>query len=158
RPDGDLFGGDGDLAGVAGPDRVGALRIVCQLLALHDVVAVLDEGLHLRLERVGDLELLLGGHAHAARAFQAADLELAVDLGDDGLALGDASLEELLHAGQTLGDVDACNTSGVEGAHGQLGSGLADRLRGDDTHRLADLDQLAGRQVAAIARAADALA
>ncbi len=46
----------------------------------------------------------------------------------------------------------------MEGAHGQLGARLPDRLRGDDTHRLADLDQLAGRQVAAVAGTADALA
>ena len=53
---------------------------------------------------------------------------------------------------------DSCDTAGVERAHRQLGARLADRLRGDDTHRLADLDHLAGRQVAAVARAADALA
>ena len=141
-PDGDLLGGDDDLAGVARPHAV-ALGVAGQLLALHHVVAGLDQRLHLGVDRVGDLELLLGGHAHLARAFLADDLELAVDLGDDGLALGDASLEQLLHAGQTLGDVDAGDAAGVERAHRQLGARLADRLRGDDTHRLADLDDLA---------------
>jgi len=28
----------------------------------------------------------------------------------------------------------------MEGAHRQLGAGLADRLSGDDAHRIADLD------------------
>ena len=41
----------------------------------------------------------------------------------------------------------------VERAHRQLRAGLADRLRGDDADRQAQLDQLAGRQVAAVARA-----
>src|ERR1700674_300496 len=36
-------------------------------------------------------------------------------------------------------------------------AGLADRLGGDDADRLTDLDQLAGRQVAAVAEAADTL-
>ncbi len=80
------------------PDA-GALRVAGQLLALHDVVAGLDQRFHLGLDRVGDLELLTRGHTHLARAFLADDLELPVDLGDDGLALGDASLEQLLHAG-----------------------------------------------------------
>ena len=31
-------------------------------------------------------------------------------------------------------------TADVEGAHGELGAGLADRLRGDDADRLADID------------------
>ena len=46
-------------------------------------------------------------------------------------------------------------TADVERAHGQLGAGLADRLGGDDTHRLAHVDAGAARQVAAIAGAAD---
>jgi hypothetical protein len=43
----------------------------------------------------------------------------------------------------------------MEGAHGQLRAGLADRLRRDDAHRLADIDHGAARQIAAIAFAAD---
>ena len=68
----------------------------------------------------------------------------AVDLGDDRLALGLASLEELFDPGQTCRDViDARHASRVEGAHGQLGAGLADGLGGDDPHCLAHLDQSA---------------
>src|SRR5438874_2335126 len=95
---GHLFGRDGDLARVARPNAA-ALGVSGQLLAFHDVVAGLDQRLHLGLDRVGNLELLLGDHAHLARALLADYLELPVDLGDDGLALGDASLEKLLHAG-----------------------------------------------------------
>ena len=46
------------------------------------------------------------------------------------------------------------DTAGVERPHRQLRAGLADRLGGDDADRLADADQLAGRQVAAVAGAA----
>src|SRR6267378_4469172 len=68
------------------------------------------------------------------------------------------SISELLDARQALRDVHARDATGMERPHGQLGAWLADRLGGDDAHRLTDLDQLAGRQVAAIAQAADAFA
>ena len=74
------------------------------------------------------------------------------------LPLGIAGLEQLLDARQAGGDVQAGDAAGVERPHGQLGARLADRLGGDDADRLADADQLAGGQVAAVARAADAVA
>jgi hypothetical protein len=43
----------------------------------------------------------------------------------------------------------------VERPHRQLRARLADRLRRDDADRLAELDQLAGREVPAIARRGD---
>ena len=44
----------------------------------------------------------------------------------------------------------------VERPHRELRAGLADRLRGDDADRFAELDELAGREVAAVAMRADA--
>ena len=68
-----------------------------------------------------------------------------------------AGLEQLLHAGQTTGDVAlARHTALVEGAHGQLRAGLADGLRGHDADRLADVDELAGRHRTAVAHRAHA--
>jgi len=49
-------------------------------------------------------------------------------------------------------------TPRVERAHGQLRARLADRLGGDDADGLADADEEAGREVPAVAQAADALA
>ena len=46
----------------------------------------------------------------------------------------------------------------MERAHRQLRARLADRLRGDDADRQAELDQLAGREVAAVALGAAAAA
>ena len=46
----------------------------------------------------------------------------------------------------------------VEGAHRQLRAGLADRLRGDHAHRLADVDDPPATEVAAVAVAAHAVA
>src|SRR5262249_24871508 len=43
----------------------------------------------------------------------------------------------------------------VERSHGELRARLADRLRGDDADGHAGLDELAGRQVHAVAAAAD---
>src|SRR5204862_6376689 len=49
-------------------------------------------------------------------------------------------------------------TADVEGTHGELRARLADRFRGDDADRFADLHHLAAGQVAAVAAAADAAA
>ena len=46
----------------------------------------------------------------------------------------------------------------VEGAHGQLGAGLADGLRRDHAYRLADVHLVAPRQIAAVALHAHAVA
>src|SRR5205823_13375085 len=84
------------------------------------------------------------------------DLHRSVDLADDGEALRDARLEQLLDAWQTHGDVLAGDAAGVERTHGQLRARLADGLRRDDADGLADLHQLAGGEIAAVALAADA--
>src|SRR6185437_6451984 len=42
----------------------------------------------------------------------------------------------------------------VEGPHGQLRAGLADRLRGDHADRFADVDEVSAREIAAIAQRA----
>src|SRR5690606_2486886 len=61
-----------------------------------------------------------------------------------------------------LDRVDGRGTRGratdVEGTHGELRARLADRLRGDDAHRLADVDAVATREVAPVALRADAVA
>ena len=49
-------------------------------------------------------------------------------------------------------------TTDVERTHRELRARLADRLGGDDADGLADLDQLAAGEVAAVAAAADAAA
>src|SRR5690606_17205722 len=43
----------------------------------------------------------------------------------------------------------------VEGTHGELRARLADRLRRDDAHGLADIDRRAAREVASVADRAD---
>ena len=84
------------------------------------------------------------------------DADPAGRLRDRGDALGLAGLEQLDHARQAVGDVVTRDTTGVEGTHRQLRAGLADRLGGDDADRLADVDELAGRQRAAVAHRAGA--
>ena len=64
----------------------------------------------------------------------------------------------LLDAGQAGRDVEPGHTTGVERAHRQLGARLADRLGGDDADSLTRTDHVAGRQVPAVARPADAVA
>ena len=105
------------------------------------------------------VELLARGHLDAASAgLRLDDLDDAVDVADLGLALGHTSLEQLLDARQAGGDVQAGDAAGVERPHGQLRARLADRLGGDDADGLTDADQVAGGQVAAVARTANAVA
>ena len=73
------------------------------------------------------------------------------DVGHQRRALRGPGLEQLDHAGQTVGDVLTRDTTGVERTHRELGSRLTDRLRGDDTDRLAEIGDLAGREHAAVA-------
>src|SRR5580693_8785311 len=55
-----------------------------------------------------------------------------------------------------LGDLR--RAADVERAHGELGARFADRLRGDDAHRLAHIDRGAAGEIAPVAQAADAAA
>src|SRR5262249_11958886 len=63
-------------------------------------------------------------------------------------------LEQLLHPGQTGGDVLTRDATLMEGTHSQLGSRLADGLRGHDADRLTHIDELAGGHGPAIAHRA----
>ena len=74
------------------------------------------------------------------------DRDHAVLLGDLREALRLARLEQLDDARQAVRDVRAGDAAGVERPHRQLRARLADRLRGDDADRVADLRHLAGRQ------------
>src|SRR3990167_5185056 len=73
----------------------------------------------------------------------------AGDAGHRGRRLGHAALEYLLDARQAHGDVAARRRDAprVEGAHRELGSRLADRLRGDDADGFAEVGKLARREV-----------
>ena len=70
--------------------------------------------------------------------------------------LGTRASNSSADTGQTVRDVLTGDTAGVERTHRQLGTGLADRLGGDDADRLADVDQLAGGQRPAVADRAGA--
>src|SRR3954453_1282497 len=84
------------------------------------------------------------------------DLDLAADLRERRRALRVACLEDLDDTRQTVRDVRTGDTAGVERPHRQLRARLADRLRGDDADRVADLGDLARGHRAPVARLADA--
>src|SRR5205085_11244987 len=65
-----------------------------------------------------------------------------------------AGLEDLHDARETVRDVGAGHTAGVERPHRKLRARLADRLGGDDADRVADLAHLARRREDAVARLA----
>ena len=74
------------------------------------------------------------------------------------LLLGLAAFKQLNDSGKTLGNIlRVGDTAGVEGTHGQLGTGLADGLGGDNAHGFAHRHRLAVGQVRAVALGADAL-
>ena len=126
------------------------LRAGLDLLALAHVQA------RPARERVAVLLAGLVGDDHGARLVGVLDRHHAADLGDLRQALRLACLEQLHDARQAVRDVRAGDAAGVERPHGQLRAGLADRLRGDDAHRVADHGHLAGRQRPAVAGLAHA--
>src|SRR5712692_4441612 len=85
-------------------------------------------------------------------------------LGDGGAFVGKQlgavrhAVTGLLARGLDRADLGAAldGAADVEGAHRELGPGLADRLGGDDADRLADIDDGAAGKVAPVALAADA--
>src|SRR6185295_6938822 len=84
-------------------------------------------------DREGPLALLVLADAHDARGLR-----------EHRGALGRSGLEELDDTRQTVSDVLTRDTTGVERPHGELRTGLTDRLRRDDPDRLALVDELAG--------------
>ena len=73
------------------------------------------------------------------------------------IAFGRRALEQFLNAGKTLRDVfGRCDTTGMEGTHGQLGTGLADGLGGDDADSLTDLNAFTVGHIGTVAVGADA--
>jgi hypothetical protein len=75
-------------------------------------------------------------------------LVLAVDRGTDVVELQRTGVRHLHVAAFHL---PARGAADVEGTHRELGARLADGLRRDDADRLADVDEVAGGQVAAVA-------
>src|SRR5919202_5511572 len=93
-----------------------------------------------------------------AAVFGALQLDHAVELGQDGLALRYPCFEQLLDPRQTRSDVDTSNTTRVERPHCELRTWLTDRLGRHDTHRVADLDHASRAHVPAVTVLADAVA
>ena len=143
----------------AAADRQQLVRVqrpLVELLAGLDALARLDEHARAARERVAMLLAGVVGDDDRQRLVGLLDRDRAVLLGDLRQALRLARLEQLDDARQAVRDVRAGDAAGVERAHRQLRAGLADRLRGDDADRVADLRRLAGGHRAAVARLAHA--
>ena len=127
---------------------------------LHEELALLDLGAVLDLELGAvdhgvplALAALLVLDDEGARAVH--DHEVALLVLDRGQVVELDGARVLGFEGGLLGGV-AGGAADVEGAHGELGAGLADGLGGDDAHRQAHLHELAGGEVAAVAQGAHA--
>ena len=147
-----------DRGATADREHVGRVeRAFVQLLADLDLVTVLDVEPGPGREGVGTFLAVGFQHRDRDLLLGLLDRDLAGHFRHLGEALRLARLEQLDHSGQTLGDVLSGHTTGVEGTHGQLGAGLADRLRGDGADRIADLHHEAGGRRNAVAGAANAV-
>ena len=133
-----------ELLGVAGPFDDG--------VAGPDLLTVRDLQAGHSGHCVDLLGAVVGNHGYLTTApLVLADPDHAGDACQGCLALRCTGLEELHDPREAAGEVLADHAAGVEGTHGQLGAGLADRLGCDHAHRLADLDVLAGGQRHAVA-------
>src|SRR3954471_6678733 len=126
-----------------------------ELLADLDLRARLDQDAGAPRERLAVLLPGLVGDHDRAGTVGVLDRDRARHLGDLRQALRLGRLQELDDARQAVRDVRAGDAAGVEGPHGQLRAGLADRLGGDDADRVTDLGGLAGGHRAAVAGLAD---
>src|SRR5690606_34375627 len=138
-----------DLLGVKRSDQDGLTDL--------DMLAVLDEKRCTLQHRVDHLFVTVVRREDDLLGLVGlVDRDATIGLGDRRRTLGRTSLEELLHTGQTLGDViRRCRTTGVERTHRQLSTGLTDRLCGDDADGLTDVYELTGCKRAAVALRAD---
>src|SRR3954453_4878316 len=135
------------------------VRVEVALVELHadlDALALVDEQARAPRERLAVLLPGVVGYDDGAGLVGVLDRDRARDRGDLRQALRLARLEQLHDARQAVRDVRAGDAAGVERPHGQLRAGLADRLRGDDAHRVADLRRDARGQRAAVALLAHA--
>src|SRR5206468_4329963 len=142
------------LAGELGEDRVGERIPLDEHRALLDLLLRLDLQLGAVYDRVAlALPAALVGHADLAVAVGGHEIAVAVHDRAQVVELHDARA-----LGLVLGSLDdaARRAADVEGPHRELRARLADRLRGDDAHRLAELGQPPGAEVAAVAHDADA--
>ena len=140
-----------------------AARALVECVARLDDLARRDEQprapRQLVLDRIRELAVgseLGRDDRHLRAALGLLDLDAAADLREGRGALRVPRLEDLDHARQAVRDVGAGDAAGVERAHRQLRARLADRLRGDDADRVADLAHLAGGEEDAVAGLAHA--
>src|SRR5215204_3302688 len=121
-----------------------------------DLLALFDEQAGAPRERLAVLLPGVVGDDDGAGLVGVLDGDRARDRGDLRQALRLACLEQLHDARQAVRDVRAGDAAGVERPHRQLRARLADRLRGDDAHGVADLGEDARRQRAPVAPLAHA--
>src|SRR5918911_1552683 len=144
-----------DLDGTLAQDAQHVVRVGGthgELLAHLDVLALADQESGALGDRVRRLvAAVVRGDDDLLGLLRLLDANAAGGLGGRGDTLRGTGLEELDDTRQTLGDVVTGHTTGVEGTHRQLGTGLTDGLGGDDADRLTDVDQLAGGERASVA-------
>ena len=129
---------------------LGVLRSLDEGVAGLDLLALGDLEVGTRRDVVGLLVAVVRDDRHPAALVVLLDANDARGAGEDRRALRGARLEQLDDAGEAVGDVLTDDATGVEGPHRELGAGLADRLRGDDADRLAELDQPPGGERLAV--------
>src|SRR5688572_22404059 len=100
------------------------------------------------------LAAVLVDHADLTRARDGHQVALLVL---HGLHVVEAQRALVAHFDGRSRSGSRCGTTDVEGAHGELRAGLADRLRGHDADRFADVDLPATREVASVAGGTDAI-
>ena len=128
-----------------------------ELLADLDVLAVLDQQARALGDGVGELlGAVVRGHDDLRPRSVSSIVTRPATSAIGATPLGVRASNSSWTRGRPWVMSSPRHTTGVEGAHRQLGAGLADRLGGDDADRLADVDELAGGQRAAVAPGAGA--
>ena len=130
-----------------------------QFLTGTNVLTVGDENAHTEGNLISDfLAAFICLHRDSAQTLAVLDGSHTGLLGNDSGLLGLSCLEEFLNSGKTLGNIGTCHTTGMEGTHRQLSTGLTDGLSSDDTDGFADIHGSGVCQIGTVAVCADAVA
>ena len=109
------------------------------------MIAVLDTKPNTLRDRVGDFgRTVVRCDNQLAGLLGVLDTHTTGGLRNRSDALRCAGFEEFLDTRQTVRNVFACHTTGVEGTHRELRARFTDRLCCDDADRFADFNRTVG--------------
>ena len=134
-------------------------RTLGNQLTFFDILTFLNDNLVVEWYDLGEYLSVFAGDVDGISALVVkTEVGNTGNVADDCRILRFSCLKQLLDPWKTLCNIACrCDTAGMEGTHGQLGTRLTDGLCGDNADCLTDADRLTVCKVGAVALRADTL-